>query len=292
MIKEDTRNKITSLLSDTLKENIIYRSEQSLSGGDINEAYRIETDAGYFFVKLNSASRFPGMFEKEARGLSLLAKPAVIPVPEVILHGEANDDSFLILQNIESGSRASGFWDEFGKNLAKLHRNHAEAFGLKHDNYIGSLPQYNHQHPDWSSFFIEERLQRQLKMAVDAGRVDRSFNRAFDRLFLRMQEIFPEEPPALLHGDLWNGNFMVNEKGKACIIDPAVYYGHREMDLGMSKLFGGFASEFYHAYNDEFPLEKGWEKRVDICNLYPLMVHVNLFGGAYAASVKNILNHV
>ncbi len=289
MIRTETRNKIISLLSDQFKKKINFISEQSLGGGDINEAYRIDTDAGYFFVKLNSFSKFPGMFEKEAMGLELLATPGVIPVPEVISYGEEEDDSFLILKYIEGGTRKPGFWEEFGKSLAKLHRRKAEFFGLDHDNYIGSLPQCNAKHPYWPSFFIEERLQKQLKMAADTGRADRSLIRSFDRLFLCLEDIFPQEPPALLHGDLWNGNFMVNEDGKACIIDPAVYYGHREMDLGMSKLFGGFAREFYDAYNEEYPLEKGWEQRTDICNLYPLMVHVNLFGGGYAASVKNIL---
>jgi fructosamine-3-kinase len=111
----------------------------------------------------------------------------------------------------------------------------------------------------------------------------------FERFFIRLPDIFPEEPASLVHGDLWSGNYMTGAGGQAVIIDPAVYYGHREMDIGMSRLFGGFAAGFYESYNHEYPLASGWLERVELCNLYPLMVHVNLFGGSYVNSVKNIL---
>ena len=219
----------------------------------------------------------------------MLASAGEIPVPEVVFSGTHNEVAYLVLKFIESTSRKVHFWDDFGRRLARLHKHKAKHFGLDQDNYIGSLPQSNRKHDNWTSFFIKERLEFQVKLAGDQGKINRETIKAFERFYQKIEEIFPEEPASLVHGDLWGGNYMVNENGSAVIIDPAVYYGLREMDLGMSKLFGGFSTEFYEAYHDEYPLEKDWEQRLDYCNLYPLMVHVNLFGGGYLNSVKSIL---
>jgi len=265
------------------------RDSVSLGGGCINDAHKVLTEEGPYFVKYNRAERYPGMFEAEARGLNLLINQGVIDLPKVVFHGESGGYSYLVLDYIASAQEESGFWQDFGRSLAALHRVSSQGFGLDHDNYIGSLPQSNHRHDDWYRFFIEERLEPQLKLARDTGRMQGPLLRWFDRLFKRLPELIPGEAPSLLHGDLWNGNYMVNSFGKACLIDPAVYYGHRETDLAMTKLFGGFRNEFYTTYNESFPLEQGWEQRMEIHNLYPLMVHVNLFGGGYAVSVEDIL---
>ncbi len=277
-------------LSEHFGDDIKILGHTFTAGGSINEAYVISTEKGNFFIKTNLASRYPQMFEKEAKGIEVLKQSGEIPVPEVVLSDETGDTAFLILNAIESGPQQSHFWEDFGRRLAAMHRHTNKEFGLNHNNYIGSLFQSNRFHTKWNDFYISERLEVQIKLARDNKRIDKNTVRTFERFFTKIDEVFPVEVPALLHGDLWSGNFMVNEKGYAVIIDPAVYYGHREMDLGMSQLFGRFSKRFYEAYNHAFALESGWQKRLDYYNLYPLMVHVNLFGGAYINSVKQILS--
>lgn len=281
---------IEQRLTEKLGLKICDSAITPVSGGCINECYRFKSDIYSFFVKLNSAAKYPGMFAAEAKGLNLLKAANAIFVPQVLDAGEVEEQSYLMLEYIEPGKRIPCFFEEFGHAMALLHRNTATSFGLDHDNYIGSLPQSNKQYDNWSDFFVEERLEKQVKLAKDKKKLDSVTVRRFDRLYAKSEQLFPHEPPALLHGDIWNGNYMTAPDGKACIFDPAVYYGHREMDIAMTKLFGGFADEFYRAYNSCYPLEKGWEERQDIANLYPLMVHVNLFGGNYLMDVKKILN--
>lgn len=289
MISSSLKEVLERELSKTTGQQLAIDHSTPLGGGDINEAYRLQTGAGSFFMKYNSATRFPGMFEKEARGLELLEVTGEIRVPKVILHGQSGDDIFLLLEYIEPASRAPTFWNDFGRSLARMHRHTSKAFGLDHDNYMGSIPQSNRMRLSWPEFFCEERLEPMVRMARDNGHFTRNIVLAFDRLYDRLEEIFPQEPPALIHGDLWTGNHMVDNQGQACIIDPAVHYGQREMDIAMSRLFGSFAGEFYEAYHAEYPLEKGWMERVDICNLYPLLIHVNLFGEGYVGSVERII---
>ncbi len=281
---------VEKALSEKLGNKVTIEGTRVESGGSINDAYSLFTGAGEFFVKINSASLYPQMFEKEAAGLEILRKAGALEVPGTVLFGEENNTAFLVLKRIKSGNKKPGFWEDFGIKLAGLHKNTNDKFGLDHDNYIGSLVQINGYCDTWSEFFVTKRLEVQIRLARNKGILSGSTVKAFENFFNKTEEIFPPENPSLVHGDLWGGNYMVNLNGNPVIIDPAVYYGHREMDLGMSKLFGGFDSRFYDAYNSAFPLEKGWQKRMDYCNLYPLMVHVNLFGGGYLMSVENILS--
>ncbi len=260
-----------------------------VSGGSINEAFKIEIPAGKFFLKYNDAGLYPGMFEKEAAGLKLLGNAGEIEVPEVLHTGEAGKYAYLLLSYIESARETDIFWEDFGKRLAGLHSHKAERFGLDHDNYMGSLYQHNEFRDEWVEFFVEERLERQVKLARENGKIGRQDVSAFERLYARLAEIFPEAKPSLVHGDLWSGNFMAGSSGQACLIDPAAYFGHPEVDIAMSTLFGGFSAKFYDVYTNHNPLEKGWRQRLDYYNLYPLMVHVNLFGGGYLGSVQQIL---
>jgi fructosamine-3-kinase len=281
--------KVEELLSGFTGKSARIEESRMLGGGSINEACRLKFGAESFFAKWNLASHYPGMFETEARGLELLEASQTLALPRVIGTGEADKYAFLVLSFVSQGSTGVNFWSKFGRGLARLHQHAADQFGLDHDNYIGSLRQYNKQTDDWPTFFVEQRIEPQLRLATESGLADRALLRDFEKLASKIESIFPPEPASLLHGDLWSGNFLCNSQGEPVLIDPAVYYGHREMDIGMTKLFGGFDRHFYNSYNEEWPMEGGWQQRTDLCNLYPLLVHVNLFGGSYLMQVKSIV---
>ncbi len=227
------------------------------------------------------------MFAIEARGLELFAK-GKLTVPQVVFTGVSGQEQLLVLEYLERKGESPEFFHDLGKELAAIHRNSNDQFGLEHANYIGSLPQDNSFKSTWNEFFVCNRIEPLLKDAIDSGKLPITVKNNFNSLFGKLDDLFPKERPALLHGDLWSGNKMNTVKGPA-IFDPAVYYGHREVDIAMSTLFGGFDQEFYRSYNAEFPLEKGWEGRVELFNLYPLLVHVILFGGGYAGDVTRII---
>jgi len=289
MIPGFLKTEIEKKLKDIANSDASITKSLPVSGGCINTCFQVQTTAGDYFLKYNDVGKYPQMFEAELKGLELLKDANAIPVPGVIFNGEVNGTSFLVLEWIEPGRRNKDSWSYFGKHLAKLHRSSVTNYGLGYNNYIGSLKQSNVQQNSWTDFFIHERIEPQLKLANEKGLIGNAMITQFNNLYRKLNELIPEEKPALLHGDLWNGNFLVNDKGLATLIDPAVYYGHREMDLAMTKLFGGFDMEFYSAYDESFPLDKGFEDRIDIHNLYPLLVHVNLFGGGYVQQVKAVL---
>ena len=267
------------------------KGARPLSGGDINDAYEATlADGRVVFVKSNV--RAPNdMFVTEARGLAWLAEAGALRVPAVLASGGANEMTpFLALELVRPAPRAPDFDERLGHGLAALHRHGAEAFGLDHDNYIGRLPQKNTFAVNWPEFYRVRRLGAQLKAAVDAGLASTRMRRSFERLLAQLETLCgPPEPPARLHGDLWGGNLITDELGEPCLIDPAVYGGHREIDLAMMKLFGGFGPRVFAAYKEAFPLADGYRERVALYQLYPLMVHVNLFGGGYVPQVEAAL---
>ncbi len=289
MLPKEIEIKVIKTLSSKFNKEVRVFSCKALVGGDINSAVKLETSHGDFFLKWNISSRFPEMFNKEAKGLNLLENAKCIRIPKVIAAEEVDNFSFLILEFIKIGSGNFNSFNNLGKGLACLHKNSTFYFGLDHDNYMGSLTQSNKKHDNWICFFIEERIEPQLKLAYDNEFVDGVVLKASEHLFRVLNEIIPEESSAMLHGDLWSGNFLMDDKANPCLIDPAVYYGHRETDIAMTKLFGGFSASFYSTYNEHFKLEKGWDKRIDIFNLYPLLIHLNLFGTSYLGQVKSIL---
>jgi protein-ribulosamine 3-kinase len=260
-----------------------------VGGGDINQAAIIETRAASFFVKFNELPQAEDMLRTEAEGLRLLGQSQRIRVPEVIDTGNAGGIAYLLLEHIRTGRKTGQFWEQFGQALARLHRDEKAYFGLSFDNYIGSLPQYNGRYKRFAEFYVEKRLQPQLRMAMEKGLLNTSDAGQMENLYRRLDDLLPAEPPSLIHGDLWGGNYLVSEDDRGVLIDPAIAFAHREMDLAMSLLFGGFDPRFYKAYQDTYPTEKELESRLPLYQLYYLLVHVNLFGSSYAGSVRRIL---
>jgi fructosamine-3-kinase len=268
------------------------RGASPLRGGDINDAYEVRlADGRRVFAKANDHAP-PGMFEAEANGLGWLSEAGALRIPRVLALGGGTDGiaAFLVLEFLERARPRRGFDEELGRGLAALHRTSSESFGFREDNFIGRLPQPNQARARWVDFYREQRLGAQLALAAKSNLATSKMQSGFERLFARLDDLLgPEEPPARLHGDLWGGNLHVGPEGEPCLIDPAVYAGHREVDLGMMQLFGGFGERVFAAYEEAFPLSPGHEERVPLYQLYPLMVHVNLFGGGYVSSVERIL---
>jgi len=277
---------VKRILEERLSTDI--ESIAPLSGGDINEVYKISCTLGNYVVKYNSRLRFPTMFYKEANGLDILRKGG-LRTPNVIDHFEHMDDQFLILEYIAEEKAENKFWIHFAISLSELHQKSSTSFGLDLDNYIGSLGQYNGQMPTWEEFFISKRLKPLIKIAFNKGLLTRKHLTDFDHFFTVFSELLPVEIPSLLHGDLWSGNLLCGSGQQAVFIDPAVYYGHREVDIAMTKMFGGFDPVYLDYYQDCFPLEKGWEERVPIHNLYPRLVHLVLFGHSYLSGIENVI---
>ncbi|WP_079716153.1 fructosamine kinase family protein [Parapedobacter luteus] len=260
-----------------------------VSGGDINRAYQLQTKSGRYFAKVNDAPQAPQMFVAESTGLAMLRQTVGIRAPQPFMAGQAHRDAFLLMEWIDAaGKHSEAGQAALGRMLAALHSQHRETFGLDHDNFIGRLPQANTPSADWTAFFIGQRLQKQLDIAQHTYS-QAGLRASFDRLFARLGSLYPQEPPSLLHGDLWGGNYLVDAAGQPALIDPAVYYGHREADIAMTKLFGGFSTHFYAAYHEAYPLQAGWEARMDLWNLYPLLVHLNLFGASYLGAIQRSL---
>jgi len=261
------------------------RAQSALAGGDINDAYAVDlADGRQLFVKTRAHAPTT-MYAREASGLRWLAQARALRVPEVIAQGE----SFLALERIASAQRSASYEEALGRGLAALHRAGAPCFGLHEDNFVGSLRQSNEPCDDWLSFYRERRLRAQLALADKKGRAER-LRAKMERLIERLPMLVGDpEPPARLHGDLWGGNVICDERGAPVLIDPAVYGGSREIDLAMLQLFGGFSPRALAAYDEVFPLAAGFRERVTLYQIYPLMVHVNLFGGGYVSGAEHAI---
>lgn len=265
---------------------------RAIGGGSINQAFRVPGDPRPLFVKINRASALPDI-EAEAEGLEAIHGAGSVAVPEVIASGCVGDTAFLALAWVDMGSRTVAAQQRLGTGLAEQHRATAEHFGWHRHNTIGSTPQRNTPSVDWFEFFRRERFEYQLELACRNGLPRRQQSKCH-RLSERLESFFTgyQPEPSLLHGDLWSGNWGADETGTPYLFDPAVYYGDREADLAMTRLFGGFGAAFYMAYEERWPLAPGWEQRVDLYNLYHLLNHFNLFGSGYLGQVSTCLSRL
>ena len=264
-----------------------FKKSTPLSGGDINEVFLLETTSQKLVIKINYSAKFPDMFEAEAKGLQLLKSKSNFIIPKVFYVGKIEKYSYLIMEHIEQGNPKTNFSSEFGEKLAALHQNSNSHFGLNHSNYIGSLPQKNPIILKANDFYVYHRLAPQFSLAQKNGF---KFNN-LEQFYQKAMDVIPDEAPSLIHGDLWSGNFMTNQNGKPVLIDPAVAYAPREMDLAMMQLFGGFDQAVFEAYQQHFPLEENWKYRIELFQLYYLLVHLNIFGSSYFNSVNQIIKN-
>jgi len=284
----DFKKHIENEINNKLNRKLVFKW-QSIRGGSINSTYKISAEMFNFFIKTNDTSVFENGFKEEVLVLQFLKNHGSI-TPKIIIEGVFNKKIYLVLSWIDSAFETDKFWQNFAIQLANLHQNKSEKFGLIYSNFMGQLIQKNTFFNDFSTFFIENRLKPQIKLALNKGLLESKELKQFENLYKKIDTLIPKEKPCAVHGDLWSGNYISASNNKAVFIDPAVYYGHREIDLAMSLLFGGFSKEFYKTYTEVYPLEKDFKFRKDIYNLYPLLIHLNLFGKSYLRSVKTIVS--
>src|SRR5579859_1609350 len=284
----------SNLLREICREAL--RAEPSavqLLGGTLNEVARVEVQGHRYFVKWNDSAPVH-FFEAEAHGLERLRETHTLRVPEVIANAEAtaNWPAYLILEWIDGSPRGGSedFTRRFGQGLADLHRCSASTFGLDTDNFIGALPQSNTQTHHWADFYRDQRIFPQMELARQNGHLPAAREGLLNRLIERLDELIGSDDitPSLLHGDLWNGNFLVASDGQPVVVDPAVYYGEREVEIAFTELFGGFPPGFLEGYGEAYSLGIAYSERRALYQLYPMLVHLNLFGEAYGRQVDAI----
>lgn len=264
-------------------------SIEHIGGGSINNTLKVKLRDKYCFCKVNSVKHFPLLFEKEQKGLEAIRKNSNIKVPEVYDCFIENDLQVLVLEWFDPGTRTPQFWKRFGEQLSALHSIHNDQFGWDENNYMGSVDQLNDHHSSWPAFFWKQRLQPLIEKCLRVNLLTSKNIQQFEKLNKNLPEIFPPIQPSFVHGDLWSGNFLCTLNEEPVLIDPAVYFGHSSVDLGMSTLFGGFDPLFYEAYNYVLPFPSNYQEQWDVCNLYPLLIHLYLFGSGYLSSIERTL---
>ncbi|HNQ12472.1 MAG TPA: fructosamine kinase family protein [Bacteroidia bacterium] len=283
------KNAIRKVLNSLCGNDDELQSIQQLGGGSINQVYKVKYRNQFFVIKQNSSTKFPGMFEREAEGLGLLKQYSSFTIPDVIGYTDFENNSFLVLEYIASSAPSNIFFEIFAQQLAQLHQNSSPFFGLHHNNYMGSLQQSNSESKSFYDFFLQERLIKLCSKALEKNLISNKTIRSIERAWESKKEQFEERKPQFIHGDLWSGNYLVNEKGEPCLIDPAVYFGIGELDIAMSKLFGGFDQKFYQVYNEINPPGYEYDEVIELLTLYPLLVHLILFGTSYLAPIEQIV---
>ena len=263
---------------------------KSVSGGCINQGYKVSNNDAEYFVKLNQASQVE-MFVAEALGLKQMYATNTITIPKPICWGTADSSSYIVLQWLNLGGGSNESWTKMGRQLAAMHRQGTNnRFGFEVNNTIGSTPQINNWLDNWADFFAEQRIGYQLKLAKRNGGNFPDTNKVVDAVKNHLIDRQPEA--SILHGDLWSGNAAITSDGAPVIFDPATYYGDREADLAMTELFGGFSAAFYRGYNEAWQLDSGYQQRKSIYNLYHILNHFNLFGGGYGSQAARIIKQI
>lgn len=283
---------IAAQISASIGISFAVNKVAAVGGGCINQSYRIENGDQHFFIKLNSADSLP-MFEAEAAGLQEIHNSRTLRVPVPVCWGKNGASAWLVLECLEIGSAGSSGAASLGQGLAAMHRFSSEKFGWVRNNTIGTTPQVNKFSSDWIQFWREYRLGYQLRLAQANGYTGK-LQTWGERLLAELAVFFPGSPPvpSLLHGDLWSGNYAFDSAGQPVLFDPAIYYGDREADLAMTELFGGFPATFYAAYREAYPLDPGYATRKTIYNLYHILNHLNLFGGAYLSQAEQMMGRL
>lgn len=282
---------IAAAIGSAIQSRFELADAAPISGGCINQAWRIEGRGGArYFVKLNDADRLP-MFAAESAGLTAIAATRTVRVPQPIAHGTAGEYAFLVLEYLDL--HGSGNAHRLGERLAALHRTQAPQYGFPQDNTLGETPQRNAWASDWIAFWREHRLGFQLDLATRNG-CGGNLQELGHRLMERLPEFFEgyQPQPSLLHGDLWGGNHAFLADGIPVLFDPAPYYGDREADLAMTELFGGYDPDFYAAYRAAWPLHEGYATRKILYNLYHILNHANMFGGGYARQAGGMMQRL
>jgi fructosamine-3-kinase len=281
---------ITEEIIKATGKSFTLENTRSVSGGCINQGYKLSGNGSHYFVKLNQASQVE-MFAAEALGLKQMYATQTITVPKPICWGVAGKSGYIVLEWLDLGGSNSQAWTEMGRQLAAMHKTGiSDRFGWDINNTIGSTPQINTWTDNWADFFAEHRIGYQLKLAKRRGG---SFPDP-TRVVETVREILAsrEPQPSLVHGDLWSGNAAITTTGEPVILDPATYYGDREVDLAMSELFGGFPAAFYRGYNQVWKLDAGYQERKTLYNLYHILNHFNLFGGGYGSQANRMIQQI
>ncbi|MEM9362561.1 MAG: fructosamine kinase family protein [Bacteroidota bacterium] len=282
-------SELTSHLEVVLGSQVLRSA--SVSGGDIANAFVVETVSDRFFVKTSTESWAEDLFKSESRGLKQLEATQTVKVPKVYAEGLMNQTGYLVLEFIESKSPNAKDFERLGHKLAELHLiPQTNQFGASFDNYIGHLPQNNSLESNWVTFYIEQRLLSQINLAKQRGFLTRDTIPSKAKMERVCHSIIGKVDPSLLHGDLWGGNFLIALDGTPVLVDPSTYVGHSEVDLAMSRLFGGFSPSFYAAYHELIKRHPRQKDLTEMYQLYYLLVHLNLFGNSYRNSVLAIIN--
>lgn len=287
---QSIENVILSILQKEIDPQIKINNQKTLGGGCINNAMHLKTSHGDFFLKYNQDCPVD-LFSREAEGLAELAKPdSGLQIPKVFAATELSPDqpAVLITEYLPGGAGSKNQDEQLGRGLAIIHHHTNKKYGFYHDNYCGATQQNNNWNHDWVDFFAQQRIHYLVQLVAEERELNSSERKTYDQLISKLPDILTHEvEPALIHGDLWSGNYMNTEKGPA-IIDPACSYSDREFELSITNMFGGFSSAFWSAYQEAFPLQPGWRERNNLYMLYHYLNHYYLFGGSYGQQALQI----